>query len=215
MGLVPDGDAVHRARAGVEDIDDVVVAAAKPQLPSVGGDVAHVGAAARGDAPGRDDATVGEVHDADTAVSMRWTQAQLRPPAVADIQLGAITAHDQAVRTGSGADESGHHEPATIDQVEATAGEIRDVEGLAVRSDAHVLGNCRSAEPQRPDHPSLTPVDFDQAALELAGDDQVRTVDREVAVVHTSTVVQGERLLESERVWISELLPRSRCCRRA
>src|SRR5260370_29273640 len=58
MGLVPDGDAVHRARAGIEDIDDVVIAAAKPQLPSVGGDVAHVGAAAGGDAPCRDDSVV-------------------------------------------------------------------------------------------------------------------------------------------------------------
>ncbi len=205
VGFVPDGDGVHPACPGVEDVDDIVIAATEPQLLSVGGDVAHVRATAAGNPPGRLDSLCSEVHDAHTSLPIRWTRSQLRPPPVADVQPRAIATYDQAVCTGSGTDESDHFELVTVDQIEATAGEIRDVENPAVRRDAHILGNSRPTEPERRDHSSMTPVDLDQLALKLARDDEVRAVNREVAVVHASAVSDGKGCLERERVWIPEL----------
>src|SRR5262245_301132 len=74
--LRPDGQAVrfgfyrnafHIAIGSVDDVDRIVVAAGQPELLAIDGDIAHVGAAAARDRPGRFDFTRRKVNDADTA----------------------------------------------------------------------------------------------------------------------------------------------------
>src|SRR5262249_36046816 len=69
--LLPDGDRGDLAGAGVEDVDDVVVAAREPELGPVGADVPHVGAPAAGYRPDRLDCPRGEIHHRDAARTFR------------------------------------------------------------------------------------------------------------------------------------------------
>src|SRR6185436_19862227 len=91
----------------VDRVDDVVVALTEPQGLAVDADVAHVGATASGDRPGRHDLLGREVDDRHRAGTVRGVAADVVLPAVGDVELGAVAARVQPVRADAGRDGAG------------------------------------------------------------------------------------------------------------
>src|SRR5262249_28663005 len=69
--LLADRNRAHLSRARIDRIHDIVVAAGEPERLAVRADIAHVGAAAAGDRPGRDDLAGREVQHRHAALAMR------------------------------------------------------------------------------------------------------------------------------------------------
>ena len=61
MGFLPDRHFNGLAIRGVDGIDDVVVAAGKPQRLPIGADIPHIGASASWNHPRRFDGALGEI----------------------------------------------------------------------------------------------------------------------------------------------------------
>ena len=78
--------------------------------------------------------------------------------------------------------------------VHPAAHHLGDVEGLAVGRAADVLGHPALAELEVADDRAVDEVDLHEAALELAGDDDVAAVDGEVGVVHARAVGTSSEL---------------------
>src|SRR5690349_14403167 len=101
-GLRPHGETVRLvarrnrlhdfARAGVDHVDDAIVASGEPQMFAVDTDVAHVGAARAGQLPRRHDLARGEVQHRNAALADTLFAADLRKPAVRHVELRGITA---------------------------------------------------------------------------------------------------------------------------
>ena len=62
-------DALHLARRRVDCVGDIVEAPGEPEIFPVRAHIAHVGAAAARDGPGRHDLARGEVNDRDAAIA--------------------------------------------------------------------------------------------------------------------------------------------------
>src|SRR5262245_7330708 len=120
------------ARRRVDDVDDAIVAAGEPQMLAVDAQIAHVGTAGARQRPRGDDFPCGEVDDRHAALAHAGLAADLREPAVRDVELRPIATRIEAVRADSCFDEAGELERAAVDQVHASRAEIRDVEGRAV-----------------------------------------------------------------------------------
>src|SRR5579884_3662753 len=90
VGLLADGNAVRElAGAGIEDVHLLAVPPTHPQLPAIGGDVAHVRAAAMRDRPVGHDLARDRIDDADRSGAVR-TRLERVPAAVGDVEEATV-----------------------------------------------------------------------------------------------------------------------------
>src|SRR5262249_50667715 len=127
--LLADGNGHHFAGRRVDHVHDVVVAPGEPQTLAVHADVAHVGAAALGDRPRRDDLPRCEVDDGHAARPFRFA-ADLRLATVGHVELRAVTAGIEAVGAHAGLDKADLLERVAVDQVDTAALQLGHVEDL-------------------------------------------------------------------------------------
>src|SRR6185436_18503793 len=129
--LDTDLDDLRLARGRVERVDDVVIAAGEPKGLAVRAHIAHVGASATRDGPGRIDLLGGEIDYGD-APRAALRSVHLVRAAVGDIQLLPVAARIESMRAFAGRDESHFLEGLEVDDEDAVGHHVGDIEALAV-----------------------------------------------------------------------------------
>src|SRR5271166_2428212 len=132
--LAADGNGLDQAVVGVEGVDDAVIAAREPQPFAVGGEVAHVRAAAAGNRPVGDDLTCRKV-DHRHASRTPSRAAQAVGSAIGDVELGSVATRIEPVRTDAGLDEIELPERIAVDHHDPVAQQVRDEEKPALGCD--------------------------------------------------------------------------------
>src|ERR1700677_3385602 len=121
-----DGDRLDRAVGRVEGVDDAVVAAGQPEPFAVRADVAHVGTAAAGYRPVRDDLARREIHYRHAAVALVDAGEVVRA-AIGDVEALAVAARIEPVRADARLDEAGLLERVAVDDDQAVLKHVGDV----------------------------------------------------------------------------------------
>src|SRR5207244_13030502 len=125
--LRADRNALDVAGRRIGSVHNVVEAASEPERLSVDAHIAHVGAAATGDRPGRLNFARGKVENRHGALALRWSM-DLVGTAIGNVELLAVAARVEAVRPYTGGDESDLRERITVHHVHAIGHHVGDVE---------------------------------------------------------------------------------------
>src|SRR3989344_1289909 len=176
MRFLAHRNALHCARRRVDRVGDIVEAPGEPEIFPVRAHITHVGAAAARDWPRGFDLARGEVDDRHTALAA-WRPNDLMGTAVGGVQLFAITARIKPVRPDTSRDETDFSKGVAVNQEYAVGVHVGDVEDLAVRGDADVLGHAALRELEVTEDFAIDEIDFYQTAAEFAGEDRVAPVN--------------------------------------
>src|SRR5215475_899585 len=98
-------------------------------------------------------------------------------------------------------------ERLSVDHEDAARLHVRQEEQLAVRGHAYVLRHAAFRELEVSEDLPSHEIDLHQAALELAREDRVAPVDREVGMVDAGALWGRQRALERHRLRITEIEP--------
>src|SRR5262249_3199189 len=146
-----------------------------------------------------------KVDDRNAAPAVRRTPGRMRA-AIGDIQLLAVAARVEPMRADACRNEIGLNKAVTVYDIDAVGGHIGNVEAAAAGRNAEVLGHTRLCEAQIAERLGGDEVDLDQpAAAELAGEDRVAPVDREIGMVDPGAVWGLDRLLQRHRMRIAKI----------
>src|SRR5262249_30044714 len=178
---------------GGDCVHDAVVSTRQPQHLAVGRDATHVRAAAAGDAPLGDQLVGGEAHYRNRSLA-----------AISDVEVFRVAADIEPMCPGAGGEQPGRGERIAVEYPDAIGHHVGDVPRPPVRRDLHVLRHWHpTRQMQLRDDPVRFHVDLEQVPGELAADDHVPPVGREVCVVHAvAPDVNGE--LDGHRVRVTE-----------
>src|SRR5215472_13123139 len=205
MRLQADCDGFHQTARRIDIVDDIVPPSRQPELLSVDADIAHVGAAAAGNRPDVLDLAGCKVDDSNAPPAVRHTPGRMRA-AIGDVELLAVAARVETVRADAGRNEIGLNKAVTVYDIDAVGVHIGNVEAAAVGRNADVLRHTPLCEAQIAEHLAANEVDLDQsAAAELAGEDRVAPVDREIGMVDPGAVWGLDRLLQRHRIRIAKI----------
>src|ERR1700712_1709490 len=115
MGLDADGYLSNGAGRGIEIVDLAIEAAGQPQLFAIGADIAHVGAAAAGYRPSRNDGAGCEIDDRDASRSLGAGTIHPLRSTVRHVELGSIAADGKAVGPHARGNEADFLEAFSVD----------------------------------------------------------------------------------------------------
>src|SRR5690348_6828233 len=127
MRLLAHRGGLYRAAGRVDIVDDIVEPPGQPELLSVDADIAHIGAAAAGDRPDMLDLASREVENRDATLAVRRPARRVRA-AVRDIELLAVAARVEPVRSDPGRDEIGLDEAVAVHDIHAVGVHIGHIE---------------------------------------------------------------------------------------